>query len=138
VQAPQQASTGAQPAAVEKPASGAETAHTTMSAAEKRIARFGVTVLDEGEKAKRREERFKTGDPLSDTNKMESRAARFGILTEQALKEKELARAKRFGVDTPELVEQKKRAREERFSQSVPQKQAHTVSELEGMIHKRS
>jgi hypothetical protein len=107
---------------------------------EKRIARFGQTVLKDDEKAQRREERFKTVDPIADSKRVESRAARFGILTESALKEKEVARAKRFNMDTPELMEQKKKARESRFAAPAPAgpKESHTVNEIAAMIHRRS
>lgn len=108
-------------------------------AAEKRIARFGKTVLKDDEKAQRREDRFKTVDPIADSKTVESRAARFGILTEQAVKEKEVSRAKRFNVDTPELMAEKKKARDSRFAAPAPAgpKESHTVNEIAAMINKK-
>lgn len=108
-------------------------------AAEKRIARFGKTVLKDEEKVQKRAERFKTVDPIADSSKVESRAARFGILTESVLKEKEVARAKRFNMDTPELMAEKKKARDARFSAPVPPgtKEIHTVNEIAAMIKRK-
>lgn len=135
-------SVDAQPAAEEPGAAGAngEQPSTVQDATEKRIARFGQTVLKDEEKARKREERFKTVDPLADGSKIESRAARFGILTEAALKDKQAARAKRFNVDTPELMEEKKKARDARFAAPDPTgpKETHTVNEIAAMIHKKS
>lgn len=105
----------------------------------KRVARFGSAVLREDEKAKMREARFKHTDPAVDASKLEDRAARFGIETEESRKKKEAARAKRFQLDTPEILAEKKRAREERFQKPVPEtKKQVPLEELAALIKKKT
>lgn len=132
--------------AVPASAGGVTVAPTDPAAADKgddpvskRVARFGSAVLREDEKAKMREARFKPSNPAVDASKLEERAARFGIETEESRKKKEAARARRFQLDTPEILAEKKRAREERFQKPVPEVTKQVpLEELAALIKKKT
>ena len=125
-----------EPATITQPEQQADEAVDPVA---KRMQRFGAAVESDADRLKKREERFKTGDPINDEDKKSARADRFNIMTAEKLKEKELARAKRFAIETPEIAEEKKKARMERFSKpAAGAEPAPDLGELEAMINKRS